>query len=588
MLRGPLRLDMPEHSLMLRAESPAETGPKRIIDVLNRAIELHRSGHLAEAAAHYHEKLQQNHENAEAKHLLGVIEAQRKNESAAVALFDRAVLLSPNSSVLFCNRGHALLKLRRFEEAVASYDHALTLQPDQVEVLFNRGNALLELARFEAALESYDRALSLQPDHADILNNRGSALQELRRFGDALASFERALRLKPDFPEALSNRGITLKHLHRFEEALASYDQALTLQPALVDVLTNRGNVLHSLRNFEDALASFDQALALRPDDADAHKNRGITRLTCGHYRDGWTDYEWRWQSKDFPSKRPRNTAPHWQGEALAGRSILVYAEQGFGDTIQFARYLPLLSAQGAKVTFLCPSGLVRLLRSLAAGVTCVASTTAGQTFDYQCALMSLPLRMGTELDSIPGQDPYLKPEAALVEHWRPLLNGPEVATGQRPSEGKRQPRVGLVWSGSASHKNDQNRSIALAELITHLPTGFDYISLQKDVRREDSEVLEHSAIKQFSAQLVDFSDTAALCAWMEIVVSVDTSVAHLAAALGKPTWVLLPFESDWRWLLNRRDSPWYPTMRLFRQATADGRERVLQEMAAALRALRP
>jgi tetratricopeptide (TPR) repeat protein len=500
-----------------------------------------------------------------------------KRLDEALASYDRALALKPDHAEALYNRGTVLRGLKRSGEALASYDHVLALKPDFAEAFNNRGNALRDLKRLDEALASYDRALALKPDHAGALYNRGNALQDLKRFDEALASYDRAIALRPDHAEAFNNRGNTLHELKRLDEALASFDQAIALRPGYADAFYNRGNALHKLKRLDEALASYDQAIARKRGYANAVNNRGIARLLDGRFREGWADYEWRWRATEIPGERPTIGARTWQGENLAGARIAIYAEQGLGDVIQFARYLPLLVQRGAKVTFLAPAELVRLLRPLSPEIEVVSSIEARGPFDFQCALMSLPFQFGTELSSIPNQVPYLSAEKDLIARWANRLGGHGF-------------KIGIAWQGNPNRMIDRGRSIPLAEFVPllRLP-GLRAISLQKNHGLDQLASLPAGVNLEILGDEFDrgpdaFLDTAAVMANLDLIVTSDTSIAHLAGALGRPTWVALKYVPDWRWLLDREHCPWYPTMRLFRQQTDGDWKSVFSKIEQLLR----
>ena len=342
--------------------------------LLAEAIGHHQAGRLAQAEPIYRQILALEPDHFDASHFLGVMASQRGDHAAALRQIDLALSKNPDSVFALNNRGVALYELERFDEALASYDRALALAPDYAEALSNRGNALKEQRRFDEALASYDRALALRPDYAEALSNRGVALYELKRYDEALASCDRALALKPEHAEALSNRGNSLKALKRFDEALASYDRALALRPDFAEALTNRGNNLKELRRFDEAQACYDRALALRPDYAEAHLNAALFRLLLGDFDRGWKHYEWRWQASELRNEKRKFSEPQWTGsDEIAGKTILLHAEQGFGDTIQFCRYVPLVAARGARVILEAPAALQTLLGTLPGAAQVVA-----------------------------------------------------------------------------------------------------------------------------------------------------------------------------------------------------------------------
>jgi FkbM family methyltransferase len=401
----------------------------------------------------------------------------------------------------------------------------------------------------------------------------------MARPSEALASYDRAIDLAPGLAEAWNNRGNTLTELGRLAEALASFDRAIALRPDYADAFYNRGNALRKSKRVDEAISSYDRAIALEPKHAEAYMCRGIARLLSGHYPDGWSDYEWRFKIRESQIRRPEIDAHVWQGQSLLGRSIAVFTEQGLGDTIQFARYLPLLAQRGAQVSLLAPTELCRLFRPLNRQIKIINSIEQGQTFDFQCALMSLPLQLGTDLNSVPNQIPYLTPEAERVSHWKTRI-------------GSQGFRIGIAWQGKPQSAIDRGRSIPLSAFIrlARLP-GVRLISLQKhDGLEQLWSVPDKVAIEtlgdNFDSGPDAFIDCAAVMANLDLVITSDTAIAHLAGALGRPTWVALRKVPDWRWLLEREDSPWYPTMRLFRQTTDGDWADVFSEIEQSLQVL--
>jgi tetratricopeptide (TPR) repeat protein len=572
----------------------------------NRGLLLQGLGRLDEALASYEKVIALKPGLVGAHYNRGVALKGLGHLDAAIASYDRAIALSPHHAGAHYNRGNVMHEQGRFEQALLSYDKAMAIKPDYPEACSNKGNALKSLGRFQEALLSYDQAIALRPDFVDAHNNRGIVLQELRRFDEAIASFDRVIALNPSDPDAYNNHGVVLQKLRRFDEAGASYDRAIALRPDHVDALNNWGVALQELSRLDEALASYDKALDIKPDYADAHYNRGIVLkelgradaalasydraiafkqdhvnahrnkalvlLLLGDFDNGWPLYEWRWRTGEINVYVRDVPAPLWLGvEPIAGKTILLHAEQGLGDTIQFCRYARLMQAQGAKVLLEVPVALKALLQGLEGVDVLISRGEERPAFDFHCPLMSLPLAFRTRLETIPTPAPYLASDPERRRTWEARL-GP-----------RRRPRVGLVWSGNPEHKNDQHRSLALAQVLQHLPAGLEYVSLQKEVRDADRTVLEASAVRDCSRELGDFADTAALCDLMDQVISVDTSVAHLSGALGKPTWILLPYAPDWRWLLDRDDSPWYGSVRLFRQSQDRGWGPVLQRVGQAL-----
>jgi tetratricopeptide (TPR) repeat protein len=491
----------------------------------------------------------------------------------AVKSYDRALALRPDLVEALSNRGGTLRQLKRLDEALASCDRALALRPDLAEALSNRSMILHDMKRDDEALVSCDQALAVRPDYVEALSNRGAILNELKRYDEALQSYDRALVLRPNHAEALYNRGNCLHELHRYDEALESYDRALAVRPDDARTFNNRGKVLKELTRYDEALASNDRALALEPDNITAHRNAASLRLVTGDFSRGWPEYEWRWKKEAMALAKRNFPQPLWLGEqAIGDKTILLHSEQGFGDTIQFCRYVPLVAARGARVILDVQRPLQGLMGSLAGAPQIIATGDPLPDFDLHCPLLSLPLAFKTRLETIPSGAPYLLAPSQAVMDW------------DRRIGAERRPRIGLAWSGNAVHERDRDRSMSLRAFLSILDIEATFVSLQKDVRADDATVLdERGDILRLGDQLGDFSDTAALISQLDLVISVDTSVAHLAGALGKPVWVLLSYIPEWRWLLDRGDSPWYPTARLFRQNHTRTWDTVIIRVRAAL-----
>jgi len=506
--------------------------------------------------------------------LAGVLAALGREEEA-LAISDRILRLKPDDVDTHYNRGLLLARLGRSAEALDAYGRALRLKPDLAAALVNRGNLLVQLGRAAAAVADFDRAIALNPRHAEAHNSRGVALAELDRRADALASYDQALALKPDYAEAHNNRGLLLWTLNRHAEAIAEYDRAQALKPDYADPCNNRGLALHDLHRYEDALASYGQALALRPDFAEAHFNQSLTQLAVGDLAAGWVSYEWRWKTRKSTAPWRDFPQPVWLGRApLAGKTILLHAEQGFGDTIHFARYVPLVAALGASVVVETQPALQGLMARLDGVSAVVERGAALPAFDCHCPLGSLPLAFATELATIPAKVPYLAADPARAAHWRARL-----VRGGRAA-------IGIAWCGNPTFRGDHNRSMAFssfAPILTAADAAF--VTLNPGGTATDaSDLAAHAGIVDLASEFHDFDDTAAVIAGLDLVVTTDTATAHLAGALGKPVWILLSDSPDWRWLLDRTDCPWYPSARLFRQATlGDWRPviaRVQQELA--------
>jgi len=503
-----------------------------------------------------------------------------RNEEA-LADFDRALTLRPYDAEAMNNRGIALQGLGRLEEALASYRNAVTAKPDFAGALINLGNALKERGSHEPAVASFDRALALKPDNAEALKTRGDALSELGRDEEALISFDRALAMRPDYFEALNNRGNTLMDLGRYREALASFDRALAIEPGNAEALYNRANALRTIGSIDEAVTSYRRALAIDPDNADARFNKSLCHLVSGDFERGWEEYEWRWRIDQMRDANRNFAEPLWLGkEELVGRTILLHAEQGFGDTLQFCRYVPLVAERGATVILEVPEGLDELLRSLSGIAQIVIRGRPLPAFDVHCPLMSLPLAFGTRLETIPAEIPYLRADAQRAAKWRERV----ARLGGL--------KLGLVWAGNARsgqlrvNRVDRRRSMRLDQL-SELATvaGVTFVSLQKGEPAAQARTWRSgSGLVDWTEELSDFADTAALIEALDLIISVDTSVAHLAGALGKQVWLLSRYDHCWRWLTSREDSPWYPTMRLFTQASPGDWAGVMTRVSAELR----
>jgi len=563
-----------DHAQALRhIDLALKINPNSIPALNNRGIALRELKCFEEALASYDRALALWPDYAEA--LLGRANALKELQrlEAALASYDRTLGLRPDWVDAHVSRGNVLQALERFEEALASYDHALALRPDLAEAHTNRGSALHELKRFEAALASHDRALALRPDYAEARYNRGNALHKLRRFEEALADYQHALALRPDYVEALDNRGVALHDLRRYEEALASYDRALAVQPDYAKAFVDRGGTLREQRRFDEALDCYDRALALRPDYVEAHANEGMVRMLTGDFDRGWQKIEWGWIAARQRNVKRSFAQPQLFGShELKGKTVLLHAEQGFGDMIQFCRYVPLAAERGARVILEVYEPLRKLMGTLPGVAQIVTTGEPLPDFDIHCPLLSLPRALGAGSATIQSQTPYLRASPQAVTDWNDRL-------GQT-----HRPRIGLAWSGRPSHDNDHNRSMTLSSFLLPLAgLNATWVSLLQDVRESDAPALQGGDVLHFGEELKTFADTAALIANLDLVISVDTSVAHLAGALAKPLWILLPFTPDWRWLLDRDDSPWYPTARLFRQDETRGWDGVMARVRAAL-----
>jgi tetratricopeptide (TPR) repeat protein len=518
----------------------------------DQALGLHRQGQLAEAERIYGRILKALPNHFDSLQLLAQLKMQRDKPGEALRLMTSAVKLRPDVADAHAHLGQVLARLGRYLDALASFDTALRLDPKHGDAMGQRADILLRLGRPADALAGFDALLALAPQHLDARVSRGVALARLGRYADALAQFDAVLAVTPH-PAAAFNRGNALLDLDRHAEAVAAYDQMLAAFPNHVAAWNNRGRALQTLNRHAEAIDSFERALAVDPDYADAHFNKSHSLLTLGDYGRGFVEYEWRWRRTGMTPNRVAR--PLWLGEFPAtNRTILITAEQGLGDTIQFARYVPLLARSGGKVILEVQPELRGLLSRIEGASQVIARGESRPPFDLHCPLGSLPLAFRTEIASVPAEIPYLDAAPERIGPWRARME--KIAP----------PRIGIVWAGNPAHPNDANRSIPLAALSELWTSGAQFISLQRDVRDSDRHPLASSRLIDFTRDIADFDDTAAIISLCDLVVSVDTAVAHLAGAMGRPTSILLPFVPDWRWTLSDV-SPWYPAAKLFRQS---------------------
>lgn len=545
---------------------------------LQTFIDQHRQGRWQEALTGYQSWLREHPNDAVAWHWLATLHTQTGDPALALDGFDRALKLNPAYAEAHSHRGMALRMMGRLAEALDSFDNALLLVPDSASTWNNRGIVLQDMEKPNEALESFDRALELQPDYSNALKNRGITLRALKRFAEALADYDRAIELNPSDATAWTYRGNVLRDLGQLEASLACCHQAASLNPQDPDPHHNASIVLRDLMRYEEAISACDRALALQPEHADALWNKAEMLILTGDYVRGWNLFEWRWRSARYGKSLRPFEQPRWTGEEdIRGKTVLLSVDGGFGDTINFCRYAPLVKNLGANVILEVQPGLVSLLRNSFEGIQVIANRDPLPSFDFHCPMMSLPAAFALPLDQTPATLPYLHPPAAPLAKWAARL-GPATA-----------PRIGLVWSGSPDHSRDRFRTLPLSELAAILQPGPEYHCLQKIIRDSDRPALASLPIQVWDREITDFSDTAALAAQMDLVISVDTSVAHLVGAMARPIWVLLPSAPDMRWLLNRVDSPWYPgVMRLWRQNDVGQWTNIISKCKQALECLQP
>lgn len=574
------------------------------------SVRHHRAGRLDEAARLYQEVLAVNSYHADSRHMLGMIAYQLGHADVAVDMIAGAIAIDAGVAEYHSNLGNALVQLRRLPEAVACLRTAIELKPHFPEGHFNLGVALAKLGQLDDAAASYrfaitlrsdftmahnnlghtlirleqtaqaidclNRAIDLKPDYPEAHSNLGDALGKLGRLDEAVACYHMALDLKPDYSEAHNNLGTALAYQGRQDDAIACYQTAIDLDPNFAEAHANLGNALAEQGQRGAAAVCYRTAIDLKPDFPEAHNSLAMALLARGDMEAGWEEYEWRWKTREGTAARHNFAQPQWRGEAAAGQTLLIHAEQGLGDTIQFCRYATLAATRGLRVIVQAQKSLVRLLRSLSGADLVVGIGEELPAFDLQCPMLSMPLAFGTTIETIPGCSPYLHADKAQAAAWQQRL-------ASMPNHGL---RIGLVWAGAAREAPalaavDRRRSLAPDRLaiLLDLP-GFQFFSLQRTGPAMPAEF----QLTDHMEEMEDFADTAALIVNLDLVISVDTAVAHLTAALGKPVWLLDRFDPCWRWLFGRRDSPWYPTLRLYRQPRPGDWDSVLAEIAGDLR----
>jgi tetratricopeptide (TPR) repeat protein len=613
----------PDPDAAAAASRIAAVRPADIAALFQEGVRLHQAGRFAQAEAIYDRVLAARADHPGALHLTGVLDIQRGRPAQAVAKIRAALAVNPRAAPFHGNLGTALQALGRDDEALAAYREAVRLDPAYADAHNNIGALAEKRARYRDAVDSYRAALAARPDFLEAMSNLGqllrrageykeavalltravelgakdaathralgAALGRLDRHDEAIAALRRAIEIDPNDHEAHNQLGNRFKHKGMAREAEASYRTALQIKPDYVDAHNNLGNLAYRVGKLEEAESFYRAALRIRPDYADGHGNLGIVHMGMGRYeeavatlrealrlrsvypeatsnlsqallvmgafKEGWDKYEMRWK---LPALAPRPfRQPLWHGESLIGTTILLHAEQGAGDVIQFVRYAPLIRDLGATVVVELPKELMRVLAPIAGPrIRLVAKGSPLPHFDVHCPLLSLPGALGCDLGNIPASVPYLTAEPDLVARWRARLDG---APG---------PRIGLVWAGNPQHANDHNRSFRPLAFkpFWDIP-GLRFFLLQKQPRDSDAaDLAELGPHVDLGPELQDFADTAAALSALDLLISADTSIVHLAGALGRPVWTMVPFSPDWRWLLGREDTPWYPTMRLFRQ----------------------
>jgi tetratricopeptide (TPR) repeat protein len=548
-----------------------------IAEVIQSAVDCHRAGRFQHAEQLYRLLLQSDADDAGIYTNLGIVLRAQGRLDEAIANYTEAIRLGPESAEAHFNLANALKEHGHCDEAVESYERAIMLKPDFAEAHYNMANALLTTGRQNEAMSNYKRAIQLKPDYAKAYNNLGLALRKLGRLTEAIENYRKAIRLKPSYAQAHNNLGIALKEQEQFAEAIESYKRAIQFKADYAEAYYNLANAQRNQEQIEDAIENYTRAIRLKPDHADAHWNYSHALLSGGRFIEGFREYEWRRHIDLKTIAYPhQHQVPRWDGLCFKGKRLLVHYEQGLGDSLQFVRYLPSVKARGGTVIFESLKPLMGLLRGFD-GIDELVETSFDRKpavkFDLYASLMDLPGIFQTTLETIPAEVPYLYADPMKTEYWK-----------NRLTEGDF--KVGIVWAGSPAHKSDHERSCAL-ECFARLAeiAGVRLYGLQKGAAAMQAKDLAGTmSIEDLAEQFADLTDTAGAIENLDLVISVDTAVAHLAGAMGKPVWVLLQFAPDWRWMLKRTDSPWYPTMRLFRQRKPNGWSDVFGRVADELK----
>lgn len=499
----------------------------------------------------------------------------------ALRLFDQVLDLDSDHALAHLNRGVVLQSLGRWQDSVMSLTQALAYDAHMALGWSNLGVALIQLTQLDAALQCFDRAIDLQADLASAHSNRGVVLRDLLRFEEAIASHKKAISLRPDQGSAWNNLGLALKEAGKMDVALDAFEQALLLDRTNALAWGNKGVTLQSMHRSQEALECYEKALTLRPDMADLNWNRSHALLSLGRMEEGWSLFEARWQAKRVGMTLRYPQTAQWKGENLFDKTVLVWHEQGLGDTLQFCRYVPLLARLGARVVLEVPASLQRLLACLPGVGQMLTRGESAPNFDWHCPMMSLPGQFAGPKQKFAWEGAYLKAHPADAQKWSERLGKP---SGRR---------IGLVWSGGFRpdqpelHATNQRRNLPFESLAPLIELDYEFFSLQKGEHAEreyaHSPLYLRQRVMDWSAELSDFAETAALIENLDLIISVDTSTAHLAAAMGKPVWLLNRRDSCWRWRLSDQATPWYPSLRLFNQSRSGDWGAVIEEVRVEL-----
>jgi tetratricopeptide (TPR) repeat protein len=550
-----------------------ERQPDNFVALINLSNALKAGGKLDEAISTARQAIALNGEIAVAHVNLASALIGKGEFDEAIAAARRAIAINPSIAEAHINLANALIERGRFDDAAAAARQGIAVNANLPEAHYNLANALIGKGHLDDAVAAYRQAIALRPHYPQALSNLASALIDQRQPDAAIAAAQQAIAIHPAYAEAHVNLGNALVDKDQLEQAIAAYRRAIALDPGLAEAHINLGNALTATGQLDSAIASYRKGIALKPDNADAHLNLAMALLHLD-LKEGWPEYDWRWKTRGNSSPISRFSQPLWDGADLNGLTILIHTEQGFGDTLQFFRYVPLVAGRGGRVIFEAPAELLRLLRQSSGVDHWLTRGDPLPAFDVQCPLLVLPRLFGTTLQNIPTPTEPLRAAPELLEIWRRRLD--DKSTGLK---------IALAWAGSPTFKGDRTRSLSLDRLspLAAVP-NVTFYAVQKGPPAEQAANPPCGLrLVNLSPELNDFADTAAVMCRMDLVLTTDTSIAHLAGAMGLPVWVMLQFMPDWRWMRHREDSPWYPTMRLFRQNKPGDWEDVIRRVAAAL-----
>lgn len=542
----------------------------RAEEIFKKAHHEHESGRFVQAKELYLNVIKINPNHFDAFNLLGLISITDNDFDLAVSFISEAIRINPKNSDSYLNLSNAFKKLNKIEESILCLRKGLSFNPKCANSLFNLGNLLSLQGKKNESIECYSRAIKINPLDAEIYVNHGIDLVFLGRISEALDNYDAAISLNNNMPLAHLNRGAALFKLNRFNEAIKNFDILISLNSNLAVAYYNRGNAFRALGFFQKAICDYDISISLDKNHAYSYFNKSDLLLSLGQFDLGLELFEWRWKIEEAAGYQRYFDAPLWLGkESLDQKTILLHSEMGLGDSINYCRYASLVKQLGGRVILEAPPQLINLFKELEGVDFFVEKGQLLPAFDFHCPLGSLPYAFKTTVTTIPRSSAYLFKDSTKYLGWIKKLGA------------KKKLRIGIAWSSTSSYKRDLERSMSFSQFFEYMPTNFfEFVCLQKVVKLEDQEDFQRSGVLFFGDELNDFSDTAALASCMDLVISTCTSVPHMTAALGLQTWILLGTSPDWRWLHDRNDSPWYDSVKLYRQRERGDWSTILMQVA--------